>query len=249
MISIKGDLMDATIDDRSRIGEVRSFDPSGHTRLGTSTWTPLRACQTVSGTMRAAAHLMKAAPSSSTVEGGDHLARQAEILLAGLMAVAANTPGRTMVDVANWISAQDMPTDDDTGDVAPLLRAMVVSPNADTRAMAEFAKRTLVGLWKKEARSLSPVYATAANIVWPWTDPTIGASAASCDLDLEWLLAGRNTLYINAPLAEQDRMNAVLGGLLDDLVGQITDRLRAIADDQRATRHVTDALVLARQED
>ena len=90
--------------------------------------------------------------------------------------------------------------------------------------MAEFAKRTLVGLWKKEARSLSPVYATAANIVWPWTDPTIGASAASCDLDLDWLLSGRNTLYINAPLAEQDRMNAVLGGLLDDLVGQITDR-------------------------
>ena len=222
--TIKGDLMDATLEHRSRVGDVKSFDPSGHTRLGSATWSPLRSCTSISGTMRAASHLVKSAPSMSTVEGADHWSKQAEMLLAGLMAVAANTPDRTMVDVANWITAQDMPAGDDTGEVAPLIRAIAASPDPNLQRMAKFATTTLVGLWKKEARSLSPVYATAANIVWPWTDPGVGASAASCDIDLDCLLAGRNTLYINAPLTEQDRMNAVLGGVLSDLIGQLTDR-------------------------
>jgi hypothetical protein len=40
----------------------------------------------------------------------------------------------------------------------------------------------------------------------------IAASASSCDIDLDWLCSGPNTLYIVAPLIDHDRSAGVLGG-------------------------------------
>ena len=41
-----------------------------------------------------------------------------------------------------------------------------------------------------------------------------------CTIDLDWLLAKINTLYVCIPLNDQHRLRPVLGGMLNDLVGQ-----------------------------
>jgi type IV secretion system protein VirD4 len=50
--------------------------------------------------------------------------------------------------------------------------------------------------------------------------PGVAALSAHCNIGLGWLLSGENTLYVCAPLADQDRRAAVLGGLIGDLVNQ-----------------------------
>ncbi len=225
IVSVKSDLLDDTIAQRSSLpnADVKVFDPTNAARLGTATWSPLRGCATREGAMRAASHLVKAAPSSATIEGGDHWRKQAEILLSGLLAVAAGS-NKTMHDVATWVASEDRPTEKKIGEVAPLLQALGASTDRDKRDLARFAQMTLLGLWEKEPRSISPVYSTAANIVWPWVDLGIAASASSCDIDLDWLCSGPNTLYIVAPLIDHDRSAGVLGGLIGDLVGQVNQR-------------------------
>jgi type IV secretion system protein VirD4 len=57
-------------------------------------------------------------------------------------------------------------------------------------------------------------------MVWPWIDPLVARSTASCTIDLDWLLEKNNTIYVCIPLNDQHRLRPVLGGLLNDLVGQ-----------------------------
>jgi type IV secretion system protein VirD4 len=225
IVSVKSDLLDGTIDRRSSLpgADVKVFDPTNSARLGTSTWSPLRGCNTREGAMRAASQLVKSAPSSSTIEGGDHWRKQAEILLSGMLAVARGT-NKTMHDVARWIAAEDRPSEQRVGEVHPLVKQLTASKDPDHQDLGRFATMTLLGLWQKEPRSISPVYSTAANIVWPWIDLGIAASAASCDIDLDWLCAGPNTLYVVAPLIDHDRSAGVLGGLIGDLVAQVNQR-------------------------
>ena len=55
--------------------------------------------------------------------------------------------------------------------------------------------------------------------------PDVAAVSVRCDIDLDWLLRGTNTLYLATPLADQDRLAPVLGGLIADLVNQAFDRV------------------------
>ncbi len=82
----------------------------------------------------------------------------------------------------------------------------------------------LRSIWALDHRTASSVYLTAADLVAAWQDPGVAASAAKADITLEWLLSGRNTLYLCAPLHEQARLSAVFGGLLGDLVAQAYER-------------------------
>ncbi len=226
IVSVKGDLLDATLLHRSRRGDVKSFDPTGDTRLGSSCWSPLRNARTITGAMQAASQLTKSAPNQSGVEGAAFFQQQAESLLSAMLAVAAVSDGQTMSNVAQWINRQDMPKDGDEGLIAPLLRAMCASTDPEISKLGQFASDTLIGFWSKDNRTMGSVYGTANNIVWPWIDPIIGSSADGCDIDLQWLMSDgtNNTLYVNAPLADKGRVSAVLGGLLGDIVNQVTQR-------------------------
>ena len=56
--------------------------------------------------------------------------------------------------------------------------------------------------------------------MWPWTDPGLAASADGCDITLDWLTSGNNTLYLSAPLGDEGRVGVVFSVLLQDLIGQ-----------------------------
>lgn len=145
---------------------------------------------------------------------------------------AANTPGRSMVDVVKWVLDLDRPDNTSNGgaggggQLAPLIRLLTDDEDPQTASIARQVQGWLHGQWNTDPRTTSSVYATARNAVWPWADPQIAASATDTDtsITLDWLLAGSNTLYLCAPLGDETRLGLVFAALLQDLVTQAFDR-------------------------
>ena len=93
--SVKADLLTETASWRYRCGQVRVYDPTATTGRASAAWSPLRAAHTTQGAQRAARALCESAPRSEDVKGGlGYWLAQAEILLTGLLHIAAAT-GRT----------------------------------------------------------------------------------------------------------------------------------------------------------
>ncbi|MCZ7537856.1 MAG: type IV secretory system conjugative DNA transfer family protein [Acidimicrobiia bacterium] len=88
--SVKADLLATTHGWRSRLGEVRVYDPTSSTvpRGASALWSPLQQAGTVVGAQRAARALCDAAPRGGVEGGMDFWLAQAEILLSGLLFVA-----------------------------------------------------------------------------------------------------------------------------------------------------------------
>jgi type IV secretion system protein VirD4 len=78
-----------------------------------------------------------------------------------------------------------------------------------------------------EERTRSSVYATAQSVVWPWADPGVAAASKSTSIGLDWLLGGANTVYLCAPIEDQQRLSPAFGGLLNDLIRQVYLRVAA----------------------
>ncbi len=216
--SVKTDLMRATIEHRSSVGEVKVFDPIGLTGRPASTWSPLHGADTLSGALTAAQLLARASGDDGPA---DRFWRgQAEQLLAAMLWVAANADGHTMRHVVRWVVEMDRPTDDDPGTLAPLVRLLTDHDDETIAADARQVQGWLHGQWGTDPRTSSSIYTTARNAVWPWTDPGLAASADGCDITLDWLTSGDNTLYLSAPLGDEGRLGVVFSVLLQDLIGQ-----------------------------
>ena len=224
LVSLKGDFLDVTGTWRDSLGDVRVFDPSGVTGHESATWSPLRGATTVSGAVRAARQIAEAAPRQQSTEHGDFWSNMAESLLAALLVVAANSKERTFADIVRWVVSTDVPGEGFVGEVQPLVRALKGDGDAQRKEAGQFATTVLEGLWRNDHRTVSSVYATGRTMVWPWIDPLVARSTASCTIDLDWLLEKNNTLYVCIPLNDQHRLRPVLGGLLNDLVGQAFER-------------------------
>ena len=229
--SVKSDLLGATEGWRSRLGQVRVYDPTGSTGRACATWTPLRAADSVLGSQRAARSLCDAAPRGGVEGGLDFWLAQAEILLSGLLYVAHHS-GRDMATVCEWVMTQDRPGDHGPGDLKTALDVLLdVSRDggvdADVVAGAVVASRALVSVWEMEERTRSSIYATAQTVVWPWADPGVAQAARGRSIELDWLLSGSNTLYLCAPIEDQARLAPAFGGLLSDLIKQAYLRVAA----------------------
>ena len=221
LISLKSDFLDATGNWRESLGDVKVFDPSGVTGRESATWSPLRGATTVTGAVRAARQIAEAAPRrDSSGEGGDFWLQMAESLIAALLVIAANTKDWTFAHVVEWVVGTDMPLEGSVGQVQPLMRALKADGDPSRKEAGEFASTVLEGLWRNDHRTVSGVYATARTMVWPWIDPLVAKATVGCTIDLDWLLAKNNTLYVCIPLNDQHRLRPVLGGMLNDLVGQ-----------------------------
>jgi type IV secretion system protein VirD4 len=217
--SVKSDLMGASLGWRSRLGEVRVFDPTGATDQSSAGWSPLRAAHTLSSAQKAARALCDAGPQRGA-ENLDFWLKLGEQLLWPLLWVAA-VSGRTMRDLVRWVLIQDRPHPEaGPGEVVVLLEEQLYSGDPDRQIEAAAALDALQATWAMDDRTRASTYATAQTLVAPWTDPAVAASAARCEIDLDWLVAGANTLYICGPAHEQARLAPVFGGLMGDLVQQ-----------------------------
>ncbi|KAA0235925.1 MAG: type IV secretory system conjugative DNA transfer family protein [Actinobacteria bacterium] len=229
--SVKADLLATTHGWRSRLGEVRVYDPTSSTvPKGTSAmWSPLQQAGSVVGAQRAARALCDAAPRGGVEGGMDFWLAQAEILLSGLLFVAHHAH-RDMDAVCEWVLSQDRPGELGPGEVREALDVLNGSNNAAVARGAVEVAKGLVSVWEMEERTRSSIYATAQTVIWPWTDPGVAASARSSKgkgrrgrgfaVDLPWLLSTSNTVYLCSPIEDQRRLAPAFGGLLNDLINQ-----------------------------
>ncbi|MEX2548454.1 MAG: type IV secretory system conjugative DNA transfer family protein, partial [Chloroflexota bacterium] len=181
------------------------------------------------GAQRAARALCEAAPRGDDVKGGiDYWLAQSEILLFGLLFIAAQTD-QDMARVCEWVMVQDRPREDGPGDVQVALNRLLESEDPVVRDGATRASQAVMSIWEMEDETRSSVYGTAQTVVWPWADPGVAAASRGDSLSLDWLLKGprHNTVYLCAPIEDQERLAPAFGGLLNDLVKQIFLRVAA----------------------
>jgi type IV secretion system protein VirD4 len=225
--SVKSDLLASTCGWRKQQGKVLVYDPTHTTGDESATWSPLRGAGTVLGAQRAARALCEAAPRSDNVKGSlDFWLSQAEILLSGLLWVAFHDR-KDMARVCEWVMVQDRPREDGLGDVQVALNRLLESEDPVTQDGASRASQAVMSIWSMEDETRSSVYATAQTVVWPWADPGVAAASKGKSLNLDWLLDGPNTLYLCAPIEDQERLSPAFGGLLNDLVKQVFLRVAA----------------------
>lgn len=219
--SVKADLLATTYTWRAGRGEVLVYDPTRTTGMATASWTPLREAGSIIGAQRAARSLCDAAPRGDNVEGGlDFWLTQAEILLSGLLWVAANK-NLDMAAVCEWVMVQDSPSEASKGQVKTFVDELISGDDEEVRDGAAQAARSLLSVWRMEERTRSSVYATAQSVVWPWADPGVAAASRGIGVNLDWLLESERTVYLCAPIEDQQRLSPAFGGLLNDIIRQV----------------------------
>jgi len=216
--SVKDDLLEATLARRRELGEVKVFDPIGTTGQTCAQWSPLRAADTLTGAQKSARAL------ATTVAVGDRgdvtFFTDVAFDLLWPLFYAAHVSGSTMTDVLRWVLTRDQPNTKRRGEVATILDAGLASGNRARRQAARQALAALGSAWATDHRTGSSIYITAQRLLGVWQDPAVQAATQICEIDLDWLLEGDNTLYICSPLDDQARLAPLFAGLLSDLVQQ-----------------------------
>jgi type IV secretion system protein VirD4 len=116
-VSVKADLLQATITHRQRQGRIWTYDPTGCSGHPGDGWSPLAACDTWTGALRMSAWMAEAAqPRVDSVSDGDYWYAQARKGLAPYLHAAA-TGDQGIADVVRWVDTQD------TAEVEAALRA------------------------------------------------------------------------------------------------------------------------------
>ncbi len=210
--SIKPDVLRATLRRRLALGEVWVYDPLGLSGVPAAQWTPLAHCGTYPAARKVARTLAEAADVSGLREQDANYWTLLGAKLLGVLLFAAARSDRTMTDVARWVDVQD--------------RDQV------TEALEQVGDAMALDAWSactaRPDNTLGSVYGTAETLLDVFADPIIAASADGCDLDVDALLHGSNTLYLYAPANEQGRLRP----LFELLVSTIITRAEELAAHQ-----------------
>ncbi|MDF1596192.1 MAG: type IV secretory system conjugative DNA transfer family protein [Acidimicrobiia bacterium] len=215
--SVKGDLLEHTINHRRTIGDTYVFDPVGSTAEPSAGWSPLHSASDWQGALRMAAWLASTARAGERggLQDSDFWYAVAQKLLAPLLFAAAQS-GAAMTDVMRWVDLQD--------EEEPL-RALQQAQELD--AIQAFAAS--IG---REDRTRSSAYTTAETVLAAFADPGVLATTTRQPaIDPDRLLDGGNhTLYICGPLHEQARLRPLFTALIEQTVARIYDRANRPAD-------------------
>ncbi len=213
--SVKSDLLVDTVAHRQTLGEVMVFDPALVTGMEPSRATPLWGAGTWRGAMRVAHWLAAAARTGSGgLQDADFWYAAAEKLLAPLLFAAASS-GRTMEAVVRWL---DEGPDVNDAQIEELLN----------EAGEAAAKRAWQATQNREERQRSSVYTTAEMIVAAFADPRVAEETKGADYSPAALLdGGANTLYLCAPLHEQERLRTVFSMLVQELLAVVYETVAA----------------------
>ena len=211
--SVKGDLRAATSAQREQMGKVMTFDPVGVSGVGFTTQaTPLWGASDWHGAMRVAHWLCSAAqPDKSGLQDADFWFATAEKLLAPLLFAAATNEG-TMADVVRWL---------DEGPKASRIEVakLLAKTGVEDATLAWQATQN------REERQRSSVYTTAEVIVSAFGDEQVKKHTAEPMYTPELLLdGGRNTLYLCAPLQEQERLRPMFSMIVQELLSFAYER-------------------------
>lgn len=211
--TVKGDVLPETIERREQLGEVMVFDPTGVSGVEPSTRaTPLEAAKTWPGARKVAHWLCNSAQSSKGgLQEANFWFATAEKLLAPMLFAAA-TSRRTMADVVRWL------------DEGPEANAAQVG-EALEKAGKPSAERAWQATQNREEKQRSSVYTTAEMIVDAFADERVQQETEAADYTPARLLnGGMNTLYLCAPLNEQERLCPLFSAIIQELVAFVYER-------------------------
>ena len=215
VLSVKRDLMDATIERRRDLGTVRVFDPGGFLNQNrgavkvkdteVARWSPLRSAHTATGAKKAGEAMSAWTPQAGVDGGMDFWSTQGKLLFTGLLAAAALSARPSMAEVARWVYDMTRPDPNAQAKVGsdgekiktpcpPLDRLNAAYQNPATKEAARSGIRHLRSIWNKpDDRIIASVYATAQTVCDPWLDPNVAAATDLADgegewIDLDWLM-------------------------------------------------------------
>ncbi len=207
--SIKPDVLRATLRRRLAMGEVWVYDPLGLSGVPGAQWTPLAHCHTYTAARKVARTLADAADVQGLREQDNNYWTLLGAKLLGVLLYAAARSDRTMTDVARWVDIQEQ--------------------DEVTEALEQAGDPMALDAWSackaRPDNTLGSVYGTAETLLDVFADPVVAASVEGCDLDVDALLHGANTLYLYAPANEQGRLRP----LFELLVGTIVTRAEELA--------------------
>jgi len=209
--SVKGDLLQHTINQRRTVGQAWVFDPVSSTDQPSAGWSPLHSASDWQGALRMAAWLASTARAGERggLQDSDFWYAVAQKLLAPLLFAAAHT-GATMADVIRWVDLQD--------EQEPL---QALHQAGEVDAIQAFAASI-----NREDRTRSSAYTTAETVLAAFADPGVLATTIRQPvIDPGRLLDGGNhTLYICGPLHEQARLRPLFTALIEQIVARVYDR-------------------------
>lgn len=202
--SIRGDVLDATLARRQRLGQVMVFDPTGGTSVTSSSWSPLGHAGTWEGAQRMAFWLCASARGrgGGGMQDPDFWFKAAAKALAPHLLAAARG-GLSMEEVVRWIETQE------EGEVLMVLQSL------DEQRAAQ----SLIATFGREPRQRSSIYTTVETVLSAYSDPGVMAASRSAEISSARLFdGGSHTLYLCGPPHEQERLAPLFGAMLEELV-------------------------------
>jgi type IV secretory pathway TraG/TraD family ATPase VirD4 len=237
--SVKGDLLEATRLARWREGEVLVFDPAGLLGVDGATWNPLAGVTSWRQARELARWLTEA--SAETKELGDatkgFFEQRGERPLAAAV-WAAVLAGHPIGQVRRWIDAMGEqapgdPRDPTTAarynDAAEDILKILTDYEVDTGKSQEDAILALKSIMDEDPRQRSGTITSAQAALDVFADEHVERACTPGQLDggqidPERLLNGSNTLYLFAPLHEQERLRPVMEALVMSVVRTAMER-------------------------
>lgn len=228
VLSVKADLLDATIANRTWRGDVRVCGFIDHLPHGArwATWDILAEAATWDGANRLAKRLASVAPSTAGAKGRDEgwIEQSANIVAVALL--LARAAHKTMEDVVDWIFGLSPNPADGAVNTMRTLAATLIDDTPDTaagRALRRDLQRGIDSLTTAAAgapTTWTGVYMTARRLVTPWLHPTVRAFTTPTpdSITLPWLRSGANTLYVVASVADGKDTSPALGAFIARLI-------------------------------
>lgn len=216
--SVKNDLVENTIKQRQKMGEVFVFDPVGAMGLPddeVAGWTPLDQARTWRGAQRVADALIEIAMSKKGGGGGgnmDFFKQQSKLLLPVLL-YSASVMDEDMRRVVRWLHRLN---DEQT--------------HSEVHAILEWKENNkAMDIWSgyvsKDGKMRSDIASTIQTAFVSYEDEKVVENAMKCDITPERLFnGGNNTLYVVAPMAEQSRLEPIFVALMQGLLMWVTEQ-------------------------
>ncbi|TFE27419.1 type IV secretory system conjugative DNA transfer family protein [Frankia sp. B2] len=180
-LSVKTDLLGATVRRRRALGQVRVFDPTGVTGELSATWSPLAESTGLAGARLAARSIANSTDWTSSGSDMSFWTTAGEDLL-GLLFWVAATAGLGMDAVVGWTTSMDR------DGVMRFAQAFARHDDPAIRVDGEQVLAGLSAVWKTDPKQVSSVFLVARQMIRPWQEPSVQYSAAGSEIGLDWLL-------------------------------------------------------------
>jgi type IV secretion system protein VirD4 len=201
-ISIKRDLVDLTAGWRQRKGRTLIYDPSGVTNLPCMKFSPHFYCSDFEIAWKMGSWISSVIDRGKSKGDSDwgHWKDAAHRLIAAAFYAGARL-GAPMSEVRSWV-------DDGSGE--SLRHALSLVPDCDPTAIEVFQS-----IQQRPERERGSCYSTTQRSLSVFMERKVADSASSSEYDAkEFLLDGENTLYLVAPLADQDRLQLLFVSII-----------------------------------